>query len=72
MPALMLVHVHNDILDNINLAHVANQFVGRKDGRKQTSDNFLRIIHNICKIQLALKCFSYIYISYQMYKNWSC
>ena len=25
LPALMLVHVHNNILDNINLADVANQ-----------------------------------------------
>ena len=25
--ALMLIHVHNNILDNINLANVANQFV---------------------------------------------
>ena len=32
----MLVHVYNDILDKINLAHVANQFVDRKDGGKQT------------------------------------
>ena len=34
--ALMLVHVHNNILDNINLADVANKFVDRKDRRKQT------------------------------------
>ena len=40
MPALMLVHVYNDILDNINLAHVANQLVDRKDGRKQTFRQF--------------------------------
>ena len=31
----MLVHVNNNILDNINLADVANQFVDRKDRRKQ-------------------------------------
>ena len=29
----MLVHVKNNILDNINLARVANQFVNRKDSR---------------------------------------
>ena len=43
--ALMLMHVHNNILDNINLADVANQFVDRKDRRKQTfghlSQNYL-------------------------------
>ena len=26
----MLVHVKNNILDNINLAHVANQFIDRE------------------------------------------
>ena len=45
LPALMLVHVHNNILDNINLADVANQFADRKDRRKQTfrhlSQNYL-------------------------------
>ena len=43
--ALMLVHVLNNILDNINLADVANQFVDRQDRRKQTfrhlSQNYL-------------------------------
>ena len=34
--ALMLVHVHSNILDNINLADVANQFLDRKNRRKQT------------------------------------
>ena len=33
---LMLVHVHNNILDNINLADVVNQFVDKKESRKQT------------------------------------
>ena len=32
--ALMLVHVHKNILDNINLADVANEFVDRKDSCK--------------------------------------
>ena len=36
LPALMLVHVENNILDNINLADVGNQFVDRKESRKQT------------------------------------
>ena len=35
--ALMLVHVKNNILDQINLGHVANQFV---DSRKQTFRHF--------------------------------
>ena len=34
--ALMLVHVHNNILDNFNLDDVANQSVDRKNKRKQT------------------------------------
>ena len=33
---LLLVHVHNNILDNINLADVMNQLVDRKDSWKQT------------------------------------
>ena len=32
----MLVYVHNNDLNNINLADVANQFADRKDSRKQT------------------------------------
>ena len=32
--ALMLVHVHKNILDNMNLADVANEFVDRKDIHK--------------------------------------
>ena len=43
--SLMLVHVHTNILHNINLTDVANQFVHRKDRRKQTfrhlSQNYL-------------------------------
>ena len=35
---------------------------------KRYPDIFLRIIHNICKIKLTLRYFSYIYISYKMYK----
>ena len=38
--ALMLAHVHNNILDNIYIAHVANQFVDRKDIHKQTFRHF--------------------------------
>ena len=36
LQALILVHVHNNILDNNYLPGVANQFVDRKDSRKQT------------------------------------
>ena len=38
--ALMLMHVHKNILDNINLAYVANEFVDRRDSRKQTFGHF--------------------------------
>ena len=42
---LMLVHVDNNILDNINLAAVVNQFFDRKERHKQTfrylSQNYL-------------------------------
>ena len=38
--ALMLVHVHINIQDNINLADVANQFVNRKESRKETFKHF--------------------------------
>ena len=34
--AIILVHVHKNILDNINLADVANEFLDRKDSPKQT------------------------------------
>ena len=36
---------------------------------------FLRITHDICKVKLSFRYFSYIYIfciSYQMYELWSC
>ena len=33
---------------------------------------WLKSIHNICKIKLTLRYFSYIYIPYQMYQTWSC
>ena len=38
--ALILVHVHKNILDNINFADIANQFVDRKDSLKQTFIHF--------------------------------
>ena len=34
------MHVHKNILDNINIADVANEFVDRKDSRKQTFGHF--------------------------------
>ena len=40
LQALILVHVHNNILDYIYLADVANQFAANKH-----SDIYLRIIH---------------------------
>ena len=36
----MLMHVHINILDNINLANVANEFVDRKESRKQKFGQF--------------------------------
>ena len=36
MHALMLMHVHKNIVDNKNLADVANEYVDRKNSRKQT------------------------------------
>ena len=36
LDALMLMHVDNNILDNINVAGVANEFFDRKDRHKQT------------------------------------
>ena len=34
--ALILVHVQKNILDNVNLADIANEFVDRRDSRKKT------------------------------------
>ena len=36
----MLLHVHINILDNINLADIANQFVDRKDSRRGKFGHF--------------------------------
>ena len=66
--ALMLMYVHKNILDNINLADVAHEFVDRKDSRKQTLGRFSQNF----SLWLKLRYFSYIYISYQMYITWSC
>ena len=38
--ALILVHVHKSILDNMNLADVAKEFVDKRDSRKQSSRHF--------------------------------
>ena len=56
LQALILVHVHKNILDNINLADVVNEFADKKAVNKY-SDIFLRIIHNICNIALTLHLF---------------
>ena len=65
----MLMHVHKNILDNINLTDVVHEFVNKKIAANKQSDIFLRIIHNIYKIKLKLWYFLYIYISYQMYRQ---
>ena len=44
----------------------------KKIAAKEQPDIFCRIIHNICKITVTVRYFSSIYISYQMYKTWSC
>ena len=44
----------------------------KKIAAKEQPDIFRRIIHNICKITVTVRYFSSIYISYQMYKTWSC
>ena len=43
----MLVHVHINIMDNVNLVDLAKQFVNRKDSRKQTFGHFSQ--NCICK-----------------------
>ena len=69
----MLVHVHINIVANINLADVANQFVDRKGSHKQTFENFSQ--NCICNNKLTPRyfhIFTFVYISYQMYEMWSC
>ena len=65
----MLVHVHINILDNINLADVANEFVDRKDSSKQKFRHFSQNFHNICKINLTSSYFLYIYICFYFLSN---
>lgn len=36
----MLMHFHENILDSINQADVVNEFVDRKDSRKQKIQSF--------------------------------
>ena len=65
--ALILIHGHENILDNINLLMLQIILLIEKTAASKHSDIFLRIIHNICKIMLTLRCFLYIYISYQIF-----
>ena len=39
---LILMYVQKNILDNINLADIANEFVDRKDSRKKTFRHFFQ------------------------------
>ena len=64
---LMLVHVHINIVDNINLADIANQFVDRKDSRKQTFGHLSQ--NYICESKLTPRYFSYIYICLYFLSN---
>ena len=43
-----------------------------KTAANKHSDIFPRTIHNTCQIKLTLRYFSYIYVSNQMHKTWSC
>ena len=61
----------NNRLHALILVHKFSLLI-EKTAAKRHSDIFLRIIHNICKIKLTRRYFSNIYISYQMYKSWSC
>ena len=63
--ALRLMHIHKNILDNINLADVLRMnFLIEETAENKHSGIFLRIIHNISKIKLIFsRYFSYIYIS---------
>ena len=52
--ALMLVHVHNSILDSINLADVVKiNLMIEKTAAKKYSDIFLGTIHNVYQIKLT-------------------
>ena len=66
----LIDHVHINTVDNINLADVANQFVARKDSRKQKFGHFSQ--NYICKDKLTSRYISFVYISYQIYEMWSC
>ena len=55
--------VHKGILDNINLADVANEYANRKVANKHQTF-FSELITTYVS-------FSYIYISYHMCKTWS-
>ena len=63
----MLVHIHINIVDNINLADVANQFVDRRDTRKQTFRHFSQ--NYVCKIKLTPRYFSCICICLYFLSN---
>ena len=39
----MLMHVHENVLDNINLVDVANEFADRKNSSKQALGHFSRL-----------------------------
>ena len=61
---LMLVHVNNNILDNINLADVANQFVDRKNRRTTNIQTFIsELFIKIVRLSLHLGTF-HIFIFY--------
>ena len=74
--ALLLMHVHINILHNINLADIVDDFVDITDNRKETFRHFLKIIYSMCRNKLKRSSFSCINISYQIYIynyiTWNC
>ena len=55
MHALMLMHFHKNILDNINIPDVLTNLLIEKTAGNKYLNILLRIIHNICKIKILLK-----------------
>ena len=70
----MLVHVHINIVDNINVTDVVNHFVNRKDRCKQTFGHFSQnYIYKIIKLTPRyFHTFIFVYIPYQVYEMWNC
>ena len=44
----MLLHVHNDETDELDLKQIASEFVARNSSRQNIFGNFMYIIHVFC------------------------